>query len=930
MSLRIPSLHPSSSWSKEPIRAELFSVERLEQHAEGLAAAQTVTDKPRKGRLLTPRVFENARVLLECYRSLAEAVHQERVITPAAEWLVDNFHIVDEQIREIRDDLPPGFYRKLPKLASGPFEGLPRVFGVAWAFVAHTDSRFDPEVLRRFVNAYQGVQPLTIGELWALMITLRIVLVENLRRLAQAIIDGRVARQEADELADRLVGAGGHPPAKPEDALAKIGDLPLAEAFAVQLLQRLRDLSPNVRPVLLWLDQRLAEQKTSADEVVRREHQQQAAMNVTVRNIITSMRLMSSLDWNDFFESVSLVDQILRTGTNFSEVTFATRDAYRHAIEDLARYSPRSESEVARIIAEHVEAARRERQDGPPPGDLRADPGYYLVSRGRSEFEREIGFRPSPQRRILRFYVRHAVLAYLGAIALITGVILAMPLVHGKTAGVASLYLLLLGICALIPASDLAIALVNRFVTDLLGPRGIPRLELKNGVPDEMRTIVVIPTLLGKRSDVHELIAHLEVHYLANPDGCLHYALLSDWPDAPQESLPSDNNVLSAAVDGIARLNDVYGAAPGGSLRFLLFHRKRVWNPSEGKWMGWERKRGKLHELNRFLRGSNETTFLPLDSSVFQRLEGVRYVLTLDSDTRLPREAAYALIGTIAHPLNHATVSEAAGRVVDGYGVVQPRITPTLPTEHQGSVFQRIFSGPAGIDPYASAISDVYQDLFHEGSYTGKGIYNLAVFEQALDGKAPDNTLLSHDLFEGTFARTALVTDIELFEEYPAQYSWAAARQHRWARGDWQLLPWIFGNGPTAKGKARRTSVPIVGRWKMADNLRRSLSAPTAFLTLVVGWLIPPADPGVWTRFILATIAIPALLPFLMGLNPRRGISKRSYFRALLSDLATGATQIALALTFLAYQAWLMSDAIVRTLFRLITRKHLLDWITAA
>ena len=930
MSLRMPSSHAASSWSKEPIRAELFSIERLEQHAESLAAAQTVTEKPRKGRLLAPRVTENARILLDCYRSLAEAVQQERAITPAAEWLVDNFHIVDEQIREIRDDLPPGYYRKLPKLASGPFEGLPRVFGVAWAFVAHTDSRFDPEVLRRFVNAYQRVQPLTIGELWALMITLRIVLVENLRRLAQTIVESRAARQEADALADRLVGAGGHPPVRPEDALTEMGQLPLAEAFAVQLLQRLRDLSPNVRPVLLWLDQRLAEQRTSADDVVRSEHQGQAAMNVTVRNIITSMRLMSSLDWNDFFESVSLVDRILHEGTSFSEVTFSTRDSYRHAIEDLARYSPSSETEIAQIIANHVEAARREKEDGSQPDDLRTDPGYCLVSRGRLEFEREIGFRPSLERRVLRFYVRHAVLTYLGTIALITAVILALPLLHDRTAGVAPPYLLLLGILALVPASDLAIALVNRFVTDLLGPRGIPRLELKNGVPEEMRTIVVIPTLLAKRSEVQELVAHLEVHYLANPDGCLHYALLSDWPDAPEESLPADDDVLSAAVDGIARLNDLYGPAPGGSLRFLLFHRKRLWNPSEGKWMGWERKRGKLHELNRFLRGSNETTFLPLDSSVFQRLEGVRYVLTLDSDTRLPREAAYALIGTIAHPLNRATVSESAGRVVEGYGVVQPRITPTLPTQHQGSVFQRIFSGPAGIDPYASAISDVYQDLFHEGTYTGKGIYDLAAFERALDGKAPDNTLLSHDLFEGTFARTALVTDIELFEEYPAQYAVAAARQHRWARGDWQLLPWIFGNGPAANGKAQRAGVPIVGRWKMFDNLRRSVSPPAAFLTLLAGWLVPGAGPGVWTRFILATIAIPALLPFLMGLNPRRGISKRSYVRALLSDLATGATQIALALTFLAYQAWLMCDAIVRTLVRLVTRKHLLEWITAA
>jgi cyclic beta-1,2-glucan synthetase len=914
--------------SQEPIRAEMLSVERLEQQAEQLAATQTVTTKPGKGHLLTPRVLENGRILLECYRSLAKAVQQEYAITPAAEWLVDNFHIVDEQIREIRDHLPPGFYRELPKLASGELEGFPRVFGVAWSFIAHTDSRFDPDVLRRFVNAYQRVQPLTIGELWGSMITLRIVLVENLRRIAQTIVSGRAARQEADALADRVIGVGGQPPVNPERALAEIEHKPLAEAFAVQLLQRLRDLSPNVRPVLVWLDQRLIEQGTTADEVVRAEHRRQAAMNVTVRNIITSMRLMSSLDWHDFFESVSLVDKILGEDSNFSQLTFATRDSYRHAVEDLARHSNHSETEIARIVSDRIKAVRAEVSNGSRPDDVRSDPGYYLISRGRLKFEREIGHRVPFARKILRLYVRHAIPGYLGTIALLTAAILVLyPLMRDKAAGVGAGYLILLGTLALVPASDLAVALINRFVSDLLQPRSLPRLDLKKGVPEAMRTMVVIPTLLTKLADVHELVDRLEVHYLANQDGCLHYGLLSDWRDADKETVPEDQALLDEAVEGVARLNQVYGPAPGGGLRFLLFHRKRVWNASEGKWMGWERKRGKLHELNRFLRKSDETTFLRLEPSVFQHIEGVRYVLTLDSDTRLPRESAQQLIGTIAHPLNRAVFSEKAGRVVEGYGVAQPRVTHSLPTENRGTLFQRIFSGPSGIDPYPSAVSDVYQDLFHEGSYTGKGLYDIDAFESALAGKVPDNTLLSHDLFEGTLARTALVTDAEFFEEYPAQYSVSAARQDRWARGDWQLLPWIVGLGATA----RRARIPVVGRWKMMDNLRRSLSAPAAFLTLVGGWLVPLGAPGVWTRFVLLTISLPALLPFLMGLNPRSGISKRSYLRGLLSDLATGASQIALNVTFLAYQAWLMGDAILRTLFRLlVTRKHLLEWTTAA
>jgi cyclic beta-1,2-glucan synthetase len=918
---------------EEPIRAELFSVERLEQHAESLAAAQNVTSEPEQGQLLTPRVLENGRVLLASYRAIARAIQREHAITPAAEWLVDNFHIVDEQLREIRDDLPVGYYRKLPKLAFGHLRGFPRVLGVAWAFVAHTDSRFDPELLRRFVTAYQRVQPLSIGELWAVAITLRVVLVENLRRLAERMVRSRAERQEADMLADSLLGTAGPSPGTRTTALRRFEKTPLPIAFAVQLVQRLRDLDPKVRPILLWLDERLAAQGTTADEIVRVEHQQQAAMSVTVRNVITSMRLMSAFDWQEFFESVSLVDEVLSNGTNFAEMDFATRDSYRHAIEDLSRGSGSSEIEVAKRAVQRAKRARAEPRDAAQAHqDRQTEPGYYLISRGRLAFERELGYRVSWKRWLLRLYVRAATPGYLGTIAVLTAMILALPLLHASEAGVTARGLVLLGLLAAVPASDLAIALINRSVTDVLGPRTLPRLELRSGVPEHLRTIVVVPTLLSSRHEIEEQVERLEVHYLANPDGDLRFALLSDWVDAPSESLPGDDELLAAAVDGVARLNKRHGPVPANGERFLLFHRKRVWNECERKWMGWERKRGKLHELNQVLRGSTNTTFIPVGGRPPGALPDVRYVITLDADTRLPRGVAYRLVGTMAHPLNRPTYSAHAGRVVEGYAVVQPRITPSLPTDREGSLFLRIFSGPSGIDPYASAVSDVYQDLFREGSYTGKGIYDIDAFEEALAGKVPENALLSHDLFEGIFARAALATDIELFEEFPSHYEVAAARQHRWARGDWQLLPWIFRRGRAATGEPRPAGIPVIGCWKMLDNLRRTLSAPAAFLTLIVGWLLPPESPWVWSSFILATIAIPALLPFIIGLNPRyRGISKRSHLRGVLTDLALGASQVGLTVTFLACQTWLMGDAILRTLSRLfITRRNLLEWVTAA
>ena len=780
---------------EDPIRAEVFSVERLEQHAESLAAAQRVTTRPTRGRQVVTRLRDNGRVLLGAYRAIGAAIREERAITPAAEWLVDNFHVVEDQIREIRDDLPRGFYRQLPKLSEGHLEGYPRVLGLAWAYVAHTDSRFDPQTLCRFVRAYQRVQPLTIGELWAVAITLRIVLVENMRRAAAIIVSSRAARGEADALADSLMEAGDEQAVLAGTALRRLEQGSLSREFAVQLVQRLRDHDPSVTPAVQWLDARLALQGTTADELVRREHQRQGAMNVTVRNAITSMRLMSAVDWAEFFESVSLVDATLRADSNFADMDFPTRDRYRHAIEELARGSKHSELEVARsTIRETQREKSLPRNDGETNPRREHDPGYFLISSGRPALERALEFRARITRWPFRVAARTGLPGYLGTIAILTALILAPPLVAMAGAGVGAATLFLLALLALVPASDVALTLVNRFVTTRVGPRALPGLELREGVPASLRTMVVVPTLLTTRTEIEEQIERLEIHSLASPDDDLRFALLSDWTDSDTEHAPGDEELLAAAAAAIARMNRRHGPAPDGD-RFLLLHRRRIWNEGQGRWIGWERKRGKLNELNRLLRGASDTTFIAVGGAAPVVPAGVRYVITLDGDTRLPRGAARRLIGKMAHPLNRPRLDGRSGRVVEGHAVLQPRVTPSLPIGREGSLYQRVFSGRGGMDPYAFAVSDVYQDLFGEGSYSGKGSYDVDAFAAALDGRIPDNTLLSHDLFEGIFARAGLVSDIEVVEDFPSRYDVAAARQHRWARGDWQLLPWIVGSG---------------------------------------------------------------------------------------------------------------------------------------
>jgi cyclic beta-1,2-glucan synthetase len=392
--------------------------------------------------------------------------------------------------------------------------------------------------------------------------------------------------------------------------------------------------------------------------------------------------------------------------------------------------------------------------------------------------------------------------------------------------------LLLLTTISFLPATEISTAIINRSVIWRFKAGVLPGLEFKTGVPTALRTLIAVPTLLTNASDLGHQVDALEVHYLGGIDGDLTFALLVDGLDSDQEVLPSDDKMLKIVTEKIDRLNQNYPAGPAGK-RFLLLYRRRQFNPSENKWMGWERKRGKLHELNRLLRGAKDTSFIPLPGRTLDIPYNVRYVITLDADTRLPRDSALQLISLMGHPLNRPRFNAKTQRIEAGYAIIQPRVTPSLPIGVEGSFYQRVISSPGGMDPYAASNSDVYQDLFGEGSYTGKGIYDVDAFEAALAGRVKENVMLSHDLFEGIFARAALVSNVEVVEEFPARYDVLEKRQHRWTRGDWQLLPWIFGKFSGAD------AVSWIGRWKLLDNLRRSLIGPTTFVALALFWLLP-------------------------------------------------------------------------------------------
>ncbi|HEY0367291.1 MAG TPA: protein ndvB, partial [Pyrinomonadaceae bacterium] len=854
--------------------------------------------------------------------ALVNALREGRAISPAAEWLVDNYHIVEEQLREIRQDLPTSYYHELPKLASGELEGYPRIYAVALALIVHTDSRLDTNTLQRFIAAYQTVAPLSIGEVWAVAITLRLALVENLRRLAIAIARARAERDDADKLADKLLELASLQPANVmpfmNERLGKQEEL--SHAFLVQLVQRLREQHPSVMPVMDWIEKEVAKQGTTVEQIIHSEHQRQAAAQVTVGNIITSMRLLSTLDWNEFFEKVSLIERLLEKDPAgvYAQMEFASRDRYRHVIERISKRTRTDELDIGQAA---IDLAAQPHENSRAQHHV----GYYLIDDGLTQLETKFRYRPGMTERLRRFLLRHCTATYLGTLTVMTALIMTVLLYFMYRYGAGWPMLVLTALPALIAASDLALTVLNWDLTHFFPPRLLPRMETTQGIPDDAATFVVVPAIFLNDSQVHELVERLEVHYLANQDDHVYFGLLGDFPDAASEETPTDSQLLAVAQSGIDVLNRRHG-----NDRFHLFHRKRQWNAGENKWMGWERKRGKLEEFNRLLRGAQDTSFVVRTASD-ELLKSIHYVITLDSDTQLPRDVARKLIGAAIHPLNQPQIDPATNRVTRGYGILQPRISIALASGSR-SKFVQIFSGYTGIDPYTTAVSDVYQDFFGEGNFTGKGLYDVDAFQTTLENRVPPNSLLSHDLFESLFARAALATDIEVLDDYPASYVAYAKRSHRWTRGDWQIIRWLFPAVPDGNRKKVRNTLPLIARWKILDNLRRSLLAPALFLWLVASCALFPGSALLWSLFVFLVIAFPVYLHVATGLATHpRGIPWTSHFWSLWGDFRTNTAQIALSFVFLPHQAWLMCDAIVRALYRqLISRKKLLEWVSAA
>jgi len=917
------------------LRAELFSIEQLKRHALTLADQHKIDTHPGPDRLL-PRLADNERVLLAAYDVVTAAATPGQRIVPAEAWLLDNFYLIEQQIGLARRHLPRGYSRQLPRLADGLSAGFPRIYDLALELISHMDGRIDSDNATQFITAYQSVEPLKLGELWAFPIMLQLALLENLRRVGARIARRREERDAAISWADRMLATAEEEPNQLIHLLAEFAnaDVPLTAPFVEEFYARLQAQGPAMAFVQTWVEQKLIEQGVTATQLSAAAARTAAANQISIANSIGSLRFIDAMDWRDYVESLSVVEQTLRedpTGMYASQ-DFTTRDRYRHVIEDVARVSSRKEAEVAREAIDLAQTAAVQFNTD----ERSAHVGFYLIDRGRRLLERAVGCRLPWRLRLKRASWQFRLSLYLSTILLLTVLSTAAVLFAFGGFSPGDWRYWFFAISGIIGASALAVSLVNLLVTQVLPPRTLPRLDFSKGIPEAHRTMVVVPTLLSGRQEIDDLVEALEIRYLGNRDTNLFFALLTDFRDAPEHTLPDDDSTLAYAHAAVEALNETY--REDRPCIFYLFHRPRVLNPVEQVWMGYERKRGKLEQFNALLRGEGQAAFSDIvgDTSI---LGSIKYVITLDTDTQLPRDAARTLVANIAHPLNRPVYDADKGRIVEGYAILQPRASISLTSAEQ-SRFTRLFAGESGIDPYTREVSDVYQDIFGEGSFIGKGIYDVDAFRQAVDGRFPENLILSHDLLESGYARSALVTDIDLIEEYPSSYAMDASRRHRWIRGDWQLAGWLLPRVPgppdsdasiePGGSKTKRLPNPLsaLSRWKIFDNLRRSLVSPSLLTLLAGGWLFGPGPARFWILLVAVVVFLPVMLSTVIGLM--RKPDERDWLLHLsLTGKSAGHPLVLALLTllFLPYDSLICLDAILRSGVRMLfTRRGLLRW----
>lgn len=910
------------------MKGAVLDKEQLEKYLKQLASDQIVKNKSNKDTYPIPRMKENFEVITEVYRILNEHIKLNIPIHAAGEWLLDNYYAIEETVKSIEKELSLKKYINFVGIANGTYEGFARVYVLASEIVAYTDAKIDSVNLKDLLKAYQEKKTLSMEEIWNIGMFLQVALIENIRNICEKIYSSQIQKYKVENMIERIIENKNKEELKFKNVnIYKVKEIEhnqMKYPFIEYMSYKLRTYGKKAYPFLNVLEEQVHKMGTEISEVIEKEHFDIALKKISIGNSITSIKTLSRINFTDIFEQINQVENILKQdpANVYEKMDYKTKAHYRNKIKEISKKTKISEIYIAKKCLELAQKNKKEEIDF-----KEAHIGYYLIAEGETELlnilQNKRKRRLTNNQKMNRYSLGNTIITFIITIGTILEI---EKQIHNWG------FAILAGILVYIPIETLVIQVMQYVLGKTVKSKIIPKLDYQNGIPKEEATFVVIPTILKSKEKVQELMDKLEIYYLANKSENLYFALLGDASCSKQEIETFDKEVQEEGIRLIKKLNEKYPDENFPKFHFIT--RKRIWNEKEESYLGWERKRGLLNQFNEYLLGHIKTPFqINSLEEVKEKIPAIKYIITLDADTELSLNAGLELIGAMSHILNLPILNEEKNKVISGYGIMQPRVGISLEAAKK-TKFTRIYAGTGGTDPYANAISDIYQDNFEEGVFTGKGIYNLSVFSEVLKGKIPENTVLSHDLLEGSYLRCGLITDVMLMDGYPSSYQSFKTRLHRWIRGDWQIIRWLKGNILDEQGNKRKNSLGHIDKYKIRNNLVRSIQEPlililigyclllNIFFSLKIGYLM---------TIIFLCLLAPMIIQILDKIIYRKeGETYQKTFTKQISRIKAGIISGLISIGTLPDKAYMSLNAIIKTIYRMkVSKKHLLEWTTA-
>lgn len=912
------------------IKGALLDTQQLEDYLRKIASGHVLQDKSNKYTYPIPRLKENFEFITEVYNLLNEHIKLKLPIHPAGEWILDNFYIIDETVKTVTKELTLKKYTNFLGIANGPYAGFARIYILASEIVAYTDGKINGKNLEVLLKAYEDKKTLSMDEIWNINTFLRVALIENIREACEKIYSAQLQKYKVENIIERLV----ENKSKDELQFKNIGEYKtkvieqgeMKYPFIEYMSYRLKQYGKKAYPFLNILEEQVNKMGTEISEVIKKEHFDIAVRKVSVGNCIISIKNINRINMIEIFEKINGVEEILKKDpvNVYSKMDYKTRIYYRNKLKEISKKTKISEIYIARKCLE-LSSIEYEKSNM-DSNDKKAHVGYYLIADGEPKLLEILQNKKVPKQNNM-----HKAQKYITALAVVTIVL----------AGVYGLYIntqinnivlsLILSILLLIPIETIFTQIAQYILGKTKNTKIIPKLDFRNGIPEQNATFVVIPTIIKNGKRVEELMHKLEVYYIANKSDNIYFALLGDCSTSSNEEEGFDEEVINTGKKMVDILNKKYPDEKFTKFNFI--YRKRMWNEGEEAYLGWERKRGLLNQFNEYILGNISNPFKTNTITNVANMPPIKYIITLDADTDLVLNSAKELTGAMAHILNKPELNKSEDLVIAGHALIQPRIGIDLMSSIK-SLYTKIYAGAGGVDVYANAISDIYQDNFEEGIFTGKGIYDLKIFSKILNNEIPENTILSHDLLEGSYLRCGLATDIMLMDGYPVGYNSSKSRLHRWIRGDWQIIIWLKDKIKNKRGEIKNNPLNILSKYKIFDNLVRSLLEVSSVLTIIYMCILDYFYKiKIWP--IITTVLIAVLTPTVIDVInkivfKREGEKRQKTFNKTLSGINASLLRGLFTLATLPDKAYMSANAICKTLYRLkVSKKHMLEWVTA-